>query len=70
MSRETHEFLAIGNRRWCLGCNLEQAMEPPRRPGYFPIFPMKPLTVCARFTPYAVERDNEKPLVRSTDKGL
>ena len=52
-----HEFVEVGNRRWCLGCDLFQRRDPP---GYKP-FPM-PRNECPRSTPYAYEKDRDTAL--------
>jgi hypothetical protein len=52
----THEWLEVGDRRWCLGCSLFQAK--PKGAVYFPT-PRKP---CPRNTPYAHEKDSRWPV--------
>jgi hypothetical protein len=52
-----HEFVEVGNRRWCLCCDLFQRRDPP---GHKP-FPT-PRKECARSTPYAYEKDRAEAL--------
>ncbi len=47
-----HEFIEVGNLRWCLGCGLFQM----RKDGTAIDFPW-PNNVCPRTTPYAHEYD-------------
>ena len=48
MDMTPHEFIEVGNRRWCTGCSLFQL----RRPGS----PWRmPASSCPRDTPYARE---------------
>lgn len=49
-----HEWLQVGNRRWCLGCDAYQSRRDERattpwRPGIS--------AVCPRYTPYARAQD-------------
>lgn len=50
-----HEFIEVGNRRWCLGCDLFQQGAPFAKP---------PRGDCPRNTPYAVKNDKEKSPLR------
>ncbi len=46
-----HEWLEIGRRRWCLGCDLFQVKSGEAFP--------EPRKDCPRFTPYAQDKDRE-----------
>lgn len=46
MDMTPHEFIEVGNRRWCMGCSLFQ-MRRPGSPWHVPA------SNCPRETPYA-----------------
>jgi hypothetical protein len=60
MSERGHEFIEVGARRWCMGCDLFQ-----RRTWIMGPFP-DPRQDCPCNTPYAAERDGhlELPLTK------
>ena len=51
-----HEFIEVGNRRWCLGCDLFQQKDWIASP-----FP-SPRSDCPCNTPYAKKRDGSREL--------
>lgn len=46
-----HEFIEVGDRRWCLSCDLFQTKPHSRA------FWWEPNDPCPRTTPYAINRD-------------
>jgi hypothetical protein len=55
----SHDFIEVGNRRWCVGCDLYQQKE--RSAVYFPT----PAKSCPRNTPLAREQDAPPALIAS-----
>lgn len=53
-----HEFIEVGNRRWCVGCSLFQN----RRGGAHPEPWREPASACPRDTPWA--NDKDRPLLQ------
>lgn len=46
-----HEWIDVGDRRWCVGCDLFQSRKAGRE--------WAKSGLCPRYTPYAVRVDNE-----------
>lgn len=51
-----HEFIEVGNRRWCLGCSMFQN----RRGGAHPEPWREPASECPRNTPYAEAKERTR----------
>lgn len=58
-----HEWLEVGDRRWCLGCDLFQVR--PKGHAFFPT-PRKP---CPRNTPYAQGTEVHRTATREHSGG-
>lgn len=56
-----HEFIEVGNRRWCLRCDLFQMRKTT---GWYPM-----RAICSHDTPYALRKLRDRAMIAAAQEG-